>query len=231
VATEPEVHRPSEIRLRDPLSEVTRVERRNLLGVSAIGIVIARSGLVPSKITALGIEFGPSDQRAMLKMFAAIILYFLFAFVIYAISDLVAWRASFHQAVFEWQKRRDLMKEERTVERRPIRVSDRVMIRFLSRREIWSRATRPASLLRAIFDFAVPVLIAAYAVYALLTAAPPKTANPPKSAAIMSFVGPCSSLKASSTAEFGAVTSQGVRGGEIVTVVQSPLAQPCPARR
>jgi hypothetical protein len=100
---EAEMHRPWEIRLRDPLSDVTRTERRNLLGVSAIGIVIAKSALVPSKITALGIEFDPSDQRALLKMLAAIVFYFLLAFVIYAISDLVEWRTSFHKAVFEWR--------------------------------------------------------------------------------------------------------------------------------
>jgi hypothetical protein len=178
VAIESEVRRPSEVRLRDPLSDVTRTERRNLLGVSAIGIVIAKSGLVPSKITALGIECGPSDQRALLKMFTAIVLYFLLAFVIYAISDLVAWRTSFHQAVFEWRKRRELLKDdERSAE-------DRMFREFLSRGQLWSRVTRPVSLLRAIFDFAVPVLIAAYAVHALSTTPPPKPANPPKSATI-----------------------------------------------
>jgi hypothetical protein len=69
------------------------------LGISAIGIVIARGGLVPSKITALGIEFGESDQRALLRMLAAVVLYFLFAFVIYATSDFVIWRTTLGRAV------------------------------------------------------------------------------------------------------------------------------------
>ena len=169
-----ELRRPSEIRLKDPLSEVTRTERRNLLGVSAIGIVIARSGLVPSKITALGIEFGPSDQRALLKIVAAIVLYFLLAFLIYAISDMVAWRSSFHQAVLDWRRRREAQKtEERSMEAQ-------MYHEFLRRGQFWSRATRPASVLRAIFDFAIPILIAVYSVYALLTSPPPKVVNPPK---------------------------------------------------
>jgi hypothetical protein len=58
--------KPSEIRLRDPLGEVARKERRALLGVSAVGIVIVKSGLVPSKVTALGIKFNQTDQRSLL---------------------------------------------------------------------------------------------------------------------------------------------------------------------
>jgi hypothetical protein len=49
-----DVKPPSEVRIQDPLSDVTRAERKTLLGLSAVGIVIAKSGLVPSKISALG---------------------------------------------------------------------------------------------------------------------------------------------------------------------------------
>ena len=68
---------PSEIRVRDPLSDTTRKERRSLLGASALGIVIVKSGLVPSKITALGIEFTRTDQRALLAALAAVVVYLL----------------------------------------------------------------------------------------------------------------------------------------------------------
>ena len=70
-------HTPLEIQLRDPLSKETRLERRNLLGASAIGIVIVKTGLVPSKISALGIEFSQTDQRSLLLAIAAVISYFL----------------------------------------------------------------------------------------------------------------------------------------------------------
>jgi hypothetical protein len=43
--------KPPEVRVRDPLSEVTRKERRILLGTSALGIIVAKVGLVPTKIT------------------------------------------------------------------------------------------------------------------------------------------------------------------------------------
>jgi len=80
--------KPSEIRLRDPLSEVTRKERRAVLGASAIGVVIVKSGLIPSRVSALGIEFNQTDQRALLVALGAVVTYFLIAFVVYGVSDL-----------------------------------------------------------------------------------------------------------------------------------------------
>jgi hypothetical protein len=84
----------SDVRLKDPLSEVTRNERKTLLGLSAIGIVVAKTGLVPTKISALGIEFDARDQTALLRILAGIIAYFVAAFLVYAIPELLAWRVS-----------------------------------------------------------------------------------------------------------------------------------------
>jgi len=43
--------RPSEALVKDFLSNETRAERKTLLGVSAIAIIIARTGLIPTKIS------------------------------------------------------------------------------------------------------------------------------------------------------------------------------------
>jgi hypothetical protein len=96
---------PADIRLRDPLSEVTRKERRLLLGISALGIVIVKSGLVPSKVEALGIQFTQTNQQALILALGAVIGYFLVAFVLYAASDLTAWRTAFHSLALDryWQ--------------------------------------------------------------------------------------------------------------------------------
>src|SRR5437870_1539440 len=58
--------RPVEALLRDPLSEVNRKERRSLLGVSAIAILIGKTGLVPTKIENLGITFTEPGRAALL---------------------------------------------------------------------------------------------------------------------------------------------------------------------
>ena len=77
----------------DPLSEVTRAERKTLLLVSAIGIVMELTGLVPSKITTFGVEFSEADQDLLLGLFGGVVIYFLVAFLVYAWSDFLAWRA------------------------------------------------------------------------------------------------------------------------------------------
>jgi hypothetical protein len=57
--------------------------RRLLLRVSTIGITLVKTGLVPSKIFALGIEFTSTDQRSFLAIIALVTIYFLVAFAIY----------------------------------------------------------------------------------------------------------------------------------------------------
>jgi hypothetical protein len=82
----------SEVRVRDPLSEVTRKERRYLLGISTLGFIMVKTGLIPAKITTFGIEFSETDQRSLLFIIGLVTLYFLISFVAYAGSDFVAWR-------------------------------------------------------------------------------------------------------------------------------------------
>lgn len=81
-------------RFGDPLSEVTRAERKTLLLVSAIGIVMELTGLVPSKITTFGVEFSEADQNLLLGLFGGVVIYFLVAFLVYAWSDFLAWNAT-----------------------------------------------------------------------------------------------------------------------------------------
>lgn len=159
---------PSEIRLRDPLSEVTRVERKTLLGVSTIGIMIAASGLVPSKISALGIEFDRANQAALLRLLSGVVAYFLTAFVVYAISDFVSWRVSFHNAVFDWILTRRLSADDEQY------LLEHHGWQFFRQARFWSAAIGPVSIVRALFEFLVPVIIGICAVTILLRTPPPK---------------------------------------------------------
>jgi hypothetical protein len=78
--------------LKDPLSSETRKERRILLVVSAVGIVMIKTGLVPTKMAAIGIEFSPADQSIFLNVVAALTIYFFLTFIIYALTDLWSYR-------------------------------------------------------------------------------------------------------------------------------------------
>ena len=159
---------PVEILLRDPLSEVTRKERRILLGACAIAFTIARTGLVPSRISALGVDFTAGDQKSLLSIMALVITYFLAAFLTYAISDFVVWRVTFHSAVRELDKSR---------KNRASLSLDEVQ-RFGGRRYLWASMSRPVSILRAVLDFAVPVAVGIATIAILLrTEVPAKAAN------------------------------------------------------
>jgi uncharacterized membrane protein HdeD (DUF308 family) len=72
----------------DPLSEVTRQERKSLLATCVIAVSIAAGGLVPGEIEALGITVTPAQEKSLLYIVAGVIVYFILGFTIYAISDL-----------------------------------------------------------------------------------------------------------------------------------------------
>lgn len=109
----------SEDRLRDPLSEATRRNRKSLLGVSMLAITIVAADLVPTQFQQLGITFSEGKQTVLVGAFAAMVLYFLVTFAIYARSDFLAWRTEeirarasadeqtafqFAEALFRWRK-------------------------------------------------------------------------------------------------------------------------------
>ena len=87
------------LRTGELLGKVTRAERRILLGVAMLAVAVAQTGLIPSKISALGIEFEPADQRALLVILAVIVSYFTIAFAIYAAADFLTWRAAHDDAL------------------------------------------------------------------------------------------------------------------------------------
>ena len=56
------------------------------------------TGLLPTKISALGIDFSIGDQAAMLKLLAAAILYLLLAFSAHSYADYMEWLTAFQAA-------------------------------------------------------------------------------------------------------------------------------------
>jgi hypothetical protein len=81
--------------LGDPLSALARAERRNLLVASVVGFMVAEAGLVPQQISALGVTFSALEQDVLLLLMAAVILYFLAAFVVVGLADFFVWRKQY----------------------------------------------------------------------------------------------------------------------------------------
>lgn len=150
--------------LKDPLSVVARAERRLLLGVSTLSIFVTRVGLIPTKISALGIDFAPSDQHALLNVMACVVVYFLFAFVIYAFSDYLLWKVVCDES--QPIRRKGFFDQEAsgTVDR--ANLSKGGLVDLLPHSPYLM--ARPTAIIRAIFEFGLPILVAIYAILSLL---------------------------------------------------------------
>lgn len=175
-------------RLRDPLSDVTRKERAYLLGLSAAGIVIVFTGLVPERITALGIQFAETDQRTLLRLLAAVIAYFLIAFVIYAASDYVSWHRHLREKLVHYEM--EYLRSKRTylqaklaapsdTPREPLLPSKRAIQEQLEdlekhehEHQMWlirgHKFSGSLSTLRLGFEYGLPILVAIYSIYLLV---------------------------------------------------------------
>jgi hypothetical protein len=78
--------------LSDPLSSETRKERRNLLAASVVGFIVATMNVIPTRISALGIELPSPARNYFLYIVIAVTVYFMVAFVVYGTTDYFTWR-------------------------------------------------------------------------------------------------------------------------------------------
>lgn len=81
--------------LTDPLSSISRIERRNLIISSVVGFLVSKAGIVPQEISALGIKLSLPAQEMFIYLVCATIIYFLVAFLVYGVSDFFIWRKKY----------------------------------------------------------------------------------------------------------------------------------------
>lgn len=77
----------------DPLSDVSRAERKALLVSTFVAIAISKGGLIPKEIPSLKITLEATQELTLLFLVAAGLCYYLFGFWIYGLSDLKRRRA------------------------------------------------------------------------------------------------------------------------------------------
>jgi hypothetical protein len=74
-----------------PISEPTRKERRFLLGTSIVLLAIVLGGVQPTEISALGINFTPTNILALRVLLFAVHVFVLVAFLIAALAERRSW--------------------------------------------------------------------------------------------------------------------------------------------
>ncbi|MGD9947608.1 MAG: hypothetical protein AB7U29_03905 [Desulfobulbus sp.] len=85
--------------LKDPLGEASRKERRTLLGISLLSIMVVNVGLIPTKIPVLGIDLKAADQNAFRVILAVVLIYYIVAFALYGLADFFSWRIAFNRSL------------------------------------------------------------------------------------------------------------------------------------
>lgn len=153
---------PADVLAADPLSDIARRERRALVAVSSVGLIMAKGGLVPSRITALGIEFDTTEQNVLVGVLVFAVLYFFVGFVIYASQDFALSRLAFFRAIDEASRQADPAQD--------------AVVR--KRKLFWIGAIRTSAIARSVLEFAVPLILALYALGVLLAFSPSANGQP-----------------------------------------------------
>jgi hypothetical protein len=157
-----------DISINNSLSELSRRERKYLLMTSAIGVFVSWAGVVPTKISALGIELNSSEQKAFLLMLACIVTYFLLAFVIYGFKDFIEWRITYHSHRRNQTRKHLIAIHEFEEQDHPDGLEQEVDKRLKHIR--WPhRAKRPVIWLNIFFEFAFPILVSLFSIASLVT--------------------------------------------------------------
>lgn len=165
----------------DPLSEVTRKERKSLLGSCVVGLAIVIGRLVPEKIQAFGITVSSSQERSLLYLLAAVLLYFLLAFGVYAWADLQRRKTIFSKAQSDFkpiidkasQKLREVQeswKEFDDPEATSALFENEDFIKLSALTEQAKLAGRVSRVgtVRVVFDVALPILIGLFSISVVL---------------------------------------------------------------
>lgn len=152
---------------KDPLSEATRRERKALLGLSLLAIVIMKANLIPSELSAFGLTIDNVRREWLIISVAALVGYFLIAFMAYAFSDFLGWRMSF------WETVRERAIERAKLEREIAEGADEdepseVLDECDRHQRALTEGAIPTSLIRALIDFILPIMVGVVALTVLI---------------------------------------------------------------
>ncbi|MDP1946488.1 MAG: hypothetical protein Q8L77_03220 [Nitrospirota bacterium] len=157
--------------LQDPLSEVTRKERRTLLGLSILSLAVVNAHLVPSEINALGMKISEINEKALVYILGAIVGYFIATFLAYAFPDFVIWKINLLKGMKATALEK-IKSPEFDDANKAEQLANMIGI-FDAKMSSWASWAGLISIVRVIFDFVLPALVGFYALYALVNYQPP----------------------------------------------------------
>ena len=174
----------------DPLTPQARSQHRNVLLAASIAILVVQLNLVPTRISALGVDLETDDRRTIRVALLLAVIYFIVSFLAAAIGDVVLWRQAhgeardardttaqniekFRARIEEVRAKEDADRERREREGGPRRTSRADLNAAIAdlldaeRRHTLYRVLVPTGVVRALIDFVVPVVVAGIAIVML----------------------------------------------------------------
>ncbi len=148
--------------LADPLSSITRLERRNLVAASFVVTLLSVTGSYPQEFATFGINFDSSDRLIFQAASTTLIIYFLAAFVISGIGDYMILRQRYH----EYRIARHIEADNSEAEDD---FHESELNRAVGGNVYWIyRRAKLQIVLRGIFEFIFPLILAALAISSTL---------------------------------------------------------------
>jgi len=155
-----------------------------LLVVSVLASGVSVTGLIPTKISALGLEFSATDRSALMYLLAVVTIYFLVTFLVYAVADFTSWWLNHYSSA--WNEDREVYENARKeiLDEAKLTPEPLEKLREHERRmgAIWRgahigpydairRVVGPISVSRATIEFFVPVVAGLITTWLLFTRA------------------------------------------------------------
>ncbi len=118
-------------------------------------------GLIPTRLSALGIEFSAPAQVYFVALVAALVCYFFIAFIVYGSSDVFVCYKKYQDYLVASEIASDNWSQED--QERYDELHTRIP------RAAWLYSwSKPVFFFRIVFEFVVPLLVGAVSVYLLL---------------------------------------------------------------
>ncbi|KPA51999.1 hypothetical protein VT25_18165 [Photobacterium leiognathi subsp. mandapamensis] len=166
-------------RVEDPLSEVTRKVRRNLIATVAVVFLIVYGNLMPTKVDSLGIKFTDTDHAVLFTVLFLTLVYWLSSFVIYSSSDFLKWKIALTNIVIKEEEKEveqyikrkygsaHLSEKSERGETTPLDYGDETFMahqdklkkELRMRTRLYNGPVYFVSIIRAIIDFIAPALL------------------------------------------------------------------------
>jgi hypothetical protein len=164
----------SELLLGEVLADNTIKLRRWLLVGTALSFYMTTAKMVPTKISALGIEFSAVNQQQFLKISGFVLLYFLVSFFIYAFMDLFRWingllenRKRYFETIRNDMLSREVMGDDEVTMERAKSLRDQFIEPLEFTQSIASPFLLILATLRTIWDVLLPLAAGGYSLLLL----------------------------------------------------------------